>query len=128
MLFYYAAGTLIFPLGDLSYLRDLPQMYARCAQEDPDMDLGDFIVEHLLNISDGDEHEAGERPHQPIYSHMPVQAAATFAAPVAVMAGEKMLYPVEKAYSTFNGNHFRNTFEAQILRPPIAAAAKKMTA
>ena len=123
VLFYYVAGTLVFPLGDFSYLRDLPQMYARCAQEDPDIDLGDFIVEHLLNIQDDDEHEAGERPHQPVYGHMPVQVVATFETPQAVISGQRVTYATGRSYPIFTGSHFKNTFKAQLLRPPIPSVA-----
>jgi hypothetical protein len=73
LLFYFVAGTMFLPEGDFSTLPDMPKMYAHCkAVEDPDMDLPDFITEHLLQI-DGlfghDIPEPGDKPHQPIQFH-----------------------------------------------------------
>ena len=61
------------PEGDFSVLPDLPKMYADCkATEDPDMNIPDFITEHLLEV-DGlfgqDKTEPDEKPHQPVQFH-----------------------------------------------------------
>ena len=70
---YFFAGTLFLPEGDFSTLSQLPKMYQHCkATEDPDMDVPDFITEHLLEV-DGllghEEQDAKEKPHQPIQFH-----------------------------------------------------------
>ena len=73
LLFYFMAGTIFLPEGDFSTLPDLPGMYASCKNtEDPDMDLPDFITEHLFEV-DGlfgqDIPEPNEKPHQPVQFH-----------------------------------------------------------
>ncbi len=71
---YFLSGSLLLPMGDFSTLCDLPKMYEHCkVTEDPDMDIPDFITEHLLDI-DGllginEEHDENEKPHQPVQFH-----------------------------------------------------------
>jgi hypothetical protein len=69
-LLYWALGMLIFPGGDFSALKDLPQQYEYCREtEDKDMTFLDFITDHLVNF-DGlfDKHEEGDeqKPHKPV--------------------------------------------------------------
>ena len=67
---YYTLGVICLPLGNFSTIIHLPQMYNHCkATEDPNLNLGDFIVEHLMNL-DGifepheTEEEDSDKPHQ----------------------------------------------------------------
>ena len=74
LLFYFIGGTMLLPEGDFSTLPDIPKMYADCKNlEDPDMDLHDFITEHLLGMDDvcGQNAlpEPNEKPHQPVQFH-----------------------------------------------------------
>lgn len=56
-------------MGDISTLIHLPDMYSHCkTTEDPNLDLADFVAEHLMNL-DGifEAHESKEiedKPHQ----------------------------------------------------------------
>jgi hypothetical protein len=67
---YFLLGNCLLPRGDFSALSQLGAMYQHCRQaEDPDLDLSDFITEHLLNLDClftekplTDEHEL---PHSP---------------------------------------------------------------
>ncbi|MBA0882402.1 hypothetical protein [Flavobacterium undicola] len=58
-------------MGDFSTLVHLPEMYSHCKEtEDPDLNLCDFIGEHLMNL-DGifEAHESEEdddKPHQTV--------------------------------------------------------------
>jgi hypothetical protein len=78
---YFLAGNILLPQGDFTALTQLPQMYQHCkTTEDPDMDILDFVTEHLLNLDnifidteDADDHEL---PHNPIPFH--TTAASTF--------------------------------------------------
>ena len=69
MLIYYTLGVICLPLGNFSTLVRLPAMYDHCqATEDPDLDLADFVFEHLMNL-DGifephEQEEDGDKPHQ----------------------------------------------------------------
>ncbi len=70
LLSYYSIGVFCLPLGEFSFLRDLPAMYQHCqSAEDKDMNCFDFITDHLINI-DGlfDEHDQQDeqRPHSPL--------------------------------------------------------------
>jgi hypothetical protein len=70
LLVFYSLGTLFLPLGDFSFLQDLPQMYQHCkTTEDKDMTAFDFITDHLINIdSIFDKHDNGDeqKPHTPV--------------------------------------------------------------
>lgn len=71
---YFLAGTILLPQGDFSALSQLKDMYHHCKTvEDPDIDLADFVTEHLLNLDDMEEEEDDadehELPHNPIPFH-----------------------------------------------------------
>jgi hypothetical protein len=68
---YFIAGNILLPQGDFAAIAQLPAMYQHCkTTEDPDINLPDFIIEHLLNIEDTDEDSDGhELPHHPIAFH-----------------------------------------------------------
>ncbi|WP_366182714.1 hypothetical protein [Flavobacterium ovatum] len=65
---YYTLGVICLPLGNFSNLIHLPEMYDYCkVTEDPDLNLGDFIVEYLMNLDgvfEDDETEDDDKPHQ----------------------------------------------------------------
>jgi hypothetical protein len=70
LLIYYTFGTICLPMSDFSTLSNLPKMYEHCkATEDKDMNVLDFLTDHLVNI-DGlfDNHENGDeqKPHKTI--------------------------------------------------------------
>ncbi|PQJ12281.1 hypothetical protein CJD36_000545 [Flavipsychrobacter stenotrophus] len=118
LLAYYGIGAILFPMGDLSFMRDLPQMYQQCAQEDPDINLCDFVVEHLLNIHDGDEAEEHDKPHQAVYNHIPVQTLITFYAkaksPIIIVKE----FIIKQKYSIFKTTSFRPGYLSGVFRPP----------
>ncbi len=71
---YFLAGNILLPQGDFSALSQLRGMYDHCKTvEDPDMDMMDFVTEHLLNLDDmpedDDEADEHELPHNPIPFH-----------------------------------------------------------
>jgi len=122
-LVYYSIGTLLFPMGDLSYLRDLPQMYRHCATEDPDINLCDFVVEHLMNIQDHDEQEREhDKPHQPVYSHSPVQLMATCSQQLIWLRQTTESHYMRVGYPITQHSDFNDAYLANVFRPPIAAA------
>jgi hypothetical protein len=106
-------------MGDLSYMNELPQMYHHCQNEDPDMDLGDFVFEHLLNINDGDECEKGERPHQPVYHHSPVQVMATVQYYHIFPSKNFQNATVLPVYPIFKDTRALISFGATVFHPPI---------
>jgi hypothetical protein len=69
LLIYYTFGSLILPEGNFSFLSELPKMYAHCkAFEDKDMNIVDFITDHLLNIDgifDAHDNDDDQKPHSP---------------------------------------------------------------
>ncbi|GAB4201042.1 MAG: hypothetical protein Fur0023_05020 [Bacteroidia bacterium] len=64
---YYIFGSLILPCGNFSVLPELKNMYDHCKQtEDKDMNLLDFITDHLLCVDAiFDQHTNGDdqKPH-----------------------------------------------------------------
>ena len=118
-LIYYSFGTVAFPMGDLSYIKDLPQMYRQCAGEDPDMDLCDFLFEHLLNMGTDSEPGNHERPHQAVFGHMPIHVLIAFSAPCnALIAIETADYGISR-YPAARNNGDLQSFSSSIFRPPV---------
>lgn len=122
LLFYFMAGTMFLPEGDFSTLPDMPKMYAQCkAVEDPDMDLPDFITEHLLAI-DGlfgqDIPEPGDKPHQPIQFHHQFVQISTIARHFNI----ELLQPIviENQLTPRVDEEFLSGYTASVFRPPIA--------
>jgi hypothetical protein len=63
-------GNLLLPQGDFAALAELPAMYHHCkTTEDPDLNVVDFVIEHLLNITENDNTDEHELPHNPAPSH-----------------------------------------------------------
>lgn len=123
LLAFYAFGTSCLPLGDFSFLRDIPQMYSQCkAIEDKDMTAFDFITDHLLNI-DGlfDQHENGDpqKPHHPMqYNH---HAQVNFSLIPYFVFSVTLLHPDDvKTVIPFD-NSILSDYTSVIFRPPISA-------
>ena len=59
-------------MGDFSTLVHLPDMYSHCKEtEDPDLNLADFVGEHLMNLdmifeAHPSEEEDDDKPHQAV--------------------------------------------------------------
>ncbi len=121
ILLYYVLGTILFPLGDLSYAREIPDMYRQCALEDPDLNALDFIFEHLANISDDHDSDSHEKPHQPNYQHTPVQAFALFTTKIGIPATSTILIiSIERDYPISGKVSLAASHLSQVFRPPIA--------
>ena len=122
LLIYFLSGTIFLPQGDFSTLPDMPKMYVQCKNvEDTDMDLSDFITEHLMDINGIfgiEEHDVNDKPHQPIQLHHHL-APITFAAQQIKI--EFCLPDAEptKAIATAN-NICLSDYTANVFRPPIA--------
>ena len=122
LLFYFVSGTLLLPQGDFSTLVDLPHMYQHCRDtEDADMDIPDFIVEHLLQIDDDSDeiHAPGdhEKPHQPIqfnHSSAPVTLSIK---QFAIRIEQPIVEKKEKTIVT--DEVYLSDYPASVFRPPI---------
>lgn len=68
---HFFLGGILLPQGNFDTITQLPEMYRHCrATEDRDMDLLDFITDHLLDIdSHFDPHGEGDdqKSHQPCH-------------------------------------------------------------
>lgn len=73
LLIYFILGSICLPKGDLSQLVDLPKMYRHCkTTEHTDMNMLDFLTDHLLNFDCLVDDHAGQdeqRPHIPVSFH-----------------------------------------------------------
>ena len=122
LLFYFIGGTMFLPEGDFSTLPDLPKMYADCKNlEDPDMDLPDFITEHLFEV-DGlfgqDIPEPNEKPHQPVqFHHQFVQIS--FASRQLRIELQQPVVVVRKMVAQKNEECLTG-YTVSVFRPPIA--------
>ena len=70
---YFLTGTLLLPQGDFSALSQLRGMYNHCKTiEDPEMNVMDFVTEHLINLEGAEDNDGPgehELPHNPIPFH-----------------------------------------------------------
>jgi hypothetical protein len=125
LLFYFVAGTMFLPEGDFSTLPDLPKMYADCKNfEDPDMNMSDFVTEHLFEINGmagmfpEQADEPNERPHQPVqFHHQFVQISF-----VAKQLKIELQQPVVQALQTMalTDDVYLSDYTVSVFRPPIA--------
>ena len=118
---FYSIGSLILPASDFSLIPELGEMYSHCkATEDKDMNLADFITDHLMNI-DGifDHHENGDeqKPHQP-FQHQAGNSIVFIQSPLHYQfrqAIELRARPV-----CFSNKEYYFDFVGDVFRPPIA--------
>jgi hypothetical protein len=119
-LFYFVTGAVILPSGDFSMLPQLPEMYAHCkANEDKDMNVLDFITDHLLNWDMVfDQHTQDEqKPHQQnFHPTLTVFLFATYFPEVD--------FDIAKAFQsqkiTFVNKSYGLETDKRLFRPPIA--------
>ena len=83
ILAYFFLGSMVLPQGDFSVLPQLPKMYQHCKSvEDADMNLIDFVFDHLMGIDGSfDQHENGdhEKPHSTTpFQHQQHQSVFNF--------------------------------------------------
>jgi hypothetical protein len=122
---YFLAGTMLLPAGDFSTLPDLPKMYVDCKTiEDPDMDLPDFITEHLLMVDIGSLFENGvpepnEKPHQPIQFHHQIVQISLVAQVENVEC--KPVQVVIPPASIQTDEIYIASYAASVFRPPISS-------
>jgi hypothetical protein len=117
---YFLSGTLLLPQGDFATLPDLPKMYAHCKEtEDHDLDIPDFIEEHLLMMDDlmGEPPEPDDKPHQPVQFHH-------IYAPVTVAAGQNfkvtvLALPQIKQQAPITDEVYLSDYPTSVFRPPI---------
>ncbi len=122
LLFYFVAGTMFLPEGDFSTLPDMPKMYADCkTKEDPDMDIADFMTEHLFAcdaLFGQEAPEPNEKPHQPIqFHHQFAQIVIT-----AKQFNMELLQTVmaEHQLTALVDDVYLSGYTVSVFRPPIA--------
>ena len=121
--FFYLFGTFCLPQSDFSTLVDFPEMYRNCkATEDKDMNLVDFVTDHLINI-DGffDQHLKGDeqKPHSPKHIHH-------YLSQTCFIQTNEVFKPLNLYSEFFNlkksnysANFYTSDYSKSLLRPPI---------
>ncbi|MBL7800988.1 MAG: hypothetical protein JNL95_09720 [Chitinophagales bacterium] len=125
VLAFYTIGTLCLPMGNFAMLKDLPEMYRHCkATEDRDLNVFEFITEHVSPIGqliEGAEHESeedGDKPHEPIQSINTGQTIAFFINQFSFSITP--IYHIEvKKQPTQKDTFFASDYISKIFRPPI---------
>ncbi len=119
---YYSLGTLFLQQGDFSVLSDFPAMFSHCkALEDKDMNLLDFITDHVLNLDSlFDKHENGDpqKPHLPFLIHTANVSNIIFINSFQIIKPPTVLG--SRIYSMYVGSIYLNYYSPTIFRPPIA--------
>lgn len=108
-------------MADFSVLADLPQMYRHCkATEDKDMNVVDFITDHLINIDGAfDAHDSGDeqKPHSPFQFNNTLQQVLFIVFPSFVSFSEAEM-KVQTTFYAFE-NFYYSDFFSKVFRPPI---------
>jgi hypothetical protein len=119
----YTFGFMFFPAG---MVVNLPETYKHCQTEDPDMDLTDFVFEHLLNLPeigyfDTDGIEENEKPHQPLqHLVLATQVVLSITNPVRLQyTPASPPESVTRTYPLFNDARLQSQYLSQVFHPPI---------
>ena len=124
----YSITTLVCPFQDYSSLGSLPQMYTQCQDEDPDMDVTDFVLEHLMNLEclvsafESDHTGEVEKPHQPFQKlHSVSQTPVVVSRPITVIEHKSTPeFNVRKSYTVHSVGFLPSDFLTKVFRPPVA--------
>ncbi len=122
---FYLAGVVLFPMGDFSCMKELPDMYRHCRDtEDPDLNVFEFLTEHvsaigqLLEGADHDDAEEDDKPHVPVAYHSQLQVSYTVQRFVAKL--DKPVIPIPRVFAPATEQVYISSYIASIFRPPIA--------
>lgn len=121
---YFLLGNCLLPQGDFSAITELPSMYHHCQKtEDPDLNLFDFVTDHLLNLDEvfSEEEKPGEHelPHSPVPFH--TTTAPDFfcvAVPEIIILPEEK--PVMQNLAPYQSPYFSRLSQHDIFQPPRA--------
>ena len=121
---YFLAGNCLLPRGDFSAISQLPAMYQHCLHtEDPDMNLADFITDHLLNLdelfNESDEADEHELPHSPVPFHT-TNATVFFCVNVTQIILLPAENPVIQNQGNYHSPYFSRLNQHEIFQPPRA--------
>ena len=119
---YLFFGCIFLPEGDFGFLAELPAMYHQCqANEHKDMNLADFITDHLINI-DGvfDSHDKGDaqKPHHPFHFNHNVSISIVRHFPV-ISSFFILLSPLKETQIFSIENLLSFELISNVFRPPI---------
>jgi len=122
LVIYYFLGSVFLPQGNFSVLPNLSEMYAHCkATEDKDMDLVDFITDHLVNF-DGifDDHDHGDeqKPHSPLTVNLLKSALDIYFLKFTEYVFVEFLQR-EIKLNDYLSCFYKSDFKLLIFRPPI---------
>ncbi|WP_133242681.1 hypothetical protein [Flavobacterium psychrotolerans] len=123
LLLYFLLGIFFLPMGDFSVLKDIPDMYRNCKEnEDKDMTFVDFITDHLVDMDAiFDKHDKGDeqKPHKYTYhNHSIVQVNCK--AEKIEFKNTNLIFSIKKE-SGYHAPLFCSTYISSILKPPILA-------
>lgn len=124
----YGLGMLLYPMGDFACSRSLISLYHHCQGEDPDLDIADFVFEHLLNLDDvidcfeHEEQEKNEKPHQPFqYTQAPAPMPVVVSKLIYFEAtGQEPVYSEASVYSLYKQPYIPLCYLTEVFHPPSA--------
>ncbi len=124
LLFILSVGTVFSPLGNMACTDYVPGMYARCIEEDPEINAADFVFEHLLNLEslldfleqDTDEDE----PYAPVnITQQVVQASVVVQQVLQPVFVSHDRLSADGAYALYRSPFYDNAFIDDVFHPPI---------
>lgn len=120
----YSIGNILLPDIGVSALHS---MYKQCAEEDPDINIPDFVFEHLLHLPDyfeqGEEHEEEEheKPHQPFHiTGATCSIAVNIPEPICFQCKPAMEYYTTEKVTSLYLVHMPQGCFSNVFRPPAA--------
>lgn len=118
----YTVCNILLPDIGIGALRS---MYTQCAGEDPDINIPDFVLEHLLHMPDcfeqEDEHdeEEHEKPHQPFHiSGTAYNIAVNIQEPYVFLCQPQATYNTTTRLSSLYLVHMPKGCFSNVFRPP----------
>ncbi|WP_448701147.1 hypothetical protein ACFGVR_03450 [Mucilaginibacter sp. AW1-3] len=120
---YFLIGSTLFPLGDFSLMKDLPQMYRAYQKLAPkqEQDIVDFVGDYLLNgkaLLGHNKHDAPESSQRSVQ----FQHAANFCSITALHVQLTQVIAIEQPVKHSQIDLPVNTsdFHPELFRPPLA--------
>ena len=120
---YYCFGATLLPKGDFAVILELPAMYQHCkATEDKDMNIVDFVTDHLINIDclfDAHDNNDAQKPHQPTHLHPIFKIIFCTSIQLPHIAQKYLANKVTEQPKCDTKWLYGHDFTHKILRPPI---------
>lgn len=117
---HFLFGAIILPQSNFNLLVQLPEMYNHCkTTEDKDMNVIDFLTDHLINIDCiFDKHDNGDhqKPHEPFKYHFQNINIQLFVLNFSIKIVPNFSHDIKTTYCV--NNFYKSPYIGSIFHPP----------